>query len=410
MRHNSLFWITQVFMDAESDAGGGDLTVDDIIGELGKDDGEEIPETEGEDLLADSGKKEDKKDDKEEPEEKEDKELELEPEELDNIEEVPRKEILKKYPDIFKDFPQLEKSFYREKRYAEMFPTIEDGKEALEKAENYDKFSETVLSGDITDILASVKSADAKAYNKMVDGYLGTLQKVDQTAYFHVIGNVIKQTIAGMVRDGKASENENLQMAGVILNQYIFGKNEYEAPATFGPHKSDDKEDELTKEKQEFFQAKFDSALEDLTTRSENVIKSTISKHIDPKDSMTGYVKSVAIEKALKEVDSLISQDARFKSVLDKLWQKAAEKNFSKTSLEDIQRAHLNKAKTLLPDIIRKHRSEALRGLGKRVNDEKEEPVKRGPVSVGRSALANNRSKETEVPKGIKTIDFLNMD
>lgn len=404
-----------------TDAGGGELSINDMIDALAE--GEDEPE--GEDLLAkdkddkkDDKKKDDKKkDNKEEKEEEDEPELELEeideePEidELQSVEEFSRKSFLKEFPDAFKKFPQLEVAFYREKKYAEMFPTIDDAKEALEKVTNYDKFEGSLLSGDLDTVLGSVKTSDEKAFNKMVDNYLPMLQKVDQGAYYHVINNVIKNTIVAMIREGDNLKNDDLKAAGVILNQFITGKSDFEAPKPFGPHKTKEP-DEAATEQTQYLTERLESSIEELTSRTQNTIKSTISKHIDPKGVMTDYVKRTAIKDAMEEVDALIAKDTRFTAIKDKLWQTAIKNKFAKPALNDIQKAYLNKAKTLLPSIIQKNRNEALKGLGKRVNEEREEPTRKGPISVGRSAGANNSSKkENEVPKGMKTIDFLMQD
>jgi hypothetical protein len=384
---------------------GGELSVNDMIDELASDVVEE-PSKE-EDLLTEP-KPEDTKEKEEEKIELEDED-EPEVDDLQPIEVVSRKEILKKYPEIFKDFPQLETSYYREKKYAEVFPTIEDAKEASEKVQTYDRFENQVLNGNLDEIIAGVKSADQKAYNKMVDNYLPMLGKVDQQAYFHIIGNVIKNTVVGMVNEAKASENEDLQAAAVILHQFMFGKSEFKKAEPYGPHKPDEKENELTREKQEFAKQKFEGVLENLATTNTNIIKSTISQHMDPKGVMSDYVKKTAIKEAIAEVEETMNSNTRFKSVMDKLWEQAIKTNYSSQSLANIKKAHLNQAKTILRPIILKHKNAALKGMGKRVTEEREEPTKKGPVSVGRTAAANNSSKET-VPKGMRTLDYLMQD
>lgn len=410
---NRFIRIIQLFFEApDASKGGGELSIEGMIDELASDDkkiddkGDKVKE---DDLLEEDDEKEEKKSKEDEGEE----ELELdedkvELDDLDAVEDVPRKEILAKYPKIFKDFPQLEKAYYREQKYAELLPTIDDAKDAIEKSTQYDKFEGALLNGDIDSILNSVKVADGKAFNKIVDEYLPTLQKVDQTAYFHVIGTVIKNTIIAMSRHGKEIENEDLQGAAVLLNQFVFGKNEFEAVKEFGP-KPDKSDNSIDNERIQLHQERFESALEDLSTTSSNIIKSTIAKHIDPKDSMTDYVKRTAIRDAMDDVEAAIQADTRFKSVLDKLWQKAADKKFNRESLADIKKAHLNKAKTLLPSIISKRRSEALKGLGKREGNEREEVEKKGPVKMGRSGGADNtiKNNKTEIPKNQSTLDYL---
>lgn len=401
--------IIQLMFEApETNTGGTEeLSLEETIDALATDEPVVDDKKDEEDLLTEE------KPDKKENEEKEEEELELEPElsdeELNNVEDVPRKEILKKYPTIFKDFPQLERSYYREQKYAELLPTIEDAQTAVSKAENYDKFEVALLGGDIDQVLGSVKTADAKAFGRMVDNYLPALLKTDQAAYFHVINDVLKNTVIAMVREADNIKNDDLKAAAVILNQFFSGKSEFEAPKPFGPGKKDEP-DELTTERQKFHEERFNTVLDELTTTSSNVVRSTVSKHIDPRNTMTDYVRKVAIDRVMDDLDKAIGSDKRHKAILDKLWQKAADSGYKSASKDDIKRAHLSKAKTLLPAIIQKRRSEALRGLGKRETIEREEPVRKGPVTVGRTATADNSGKGKEVPKNIKTLDFLMQD
>src|SRR5262245_51212983 len=51
-------------------------------------------------------------------------------EQLELVTPVRRREILKKYPNLFKDFPYLEKAYYREQQFTELLPTIEDARNA----------------------------------------------------------------------------------------------------------------------------------------------------------------------------------------------------------------------------------------------------------------------------------------
>ena len=62
---------------------------------------------------------------------------------------VRRKEILAKYPQLFKDFPYLEKAYYRDQQFTEVFPTIQDAKIAVEKATILDRFEQQVVNGGI---------------------------------------------------------------------------------------------------------------------------------------------------------------------------------------------------------------------------------------------------------------------
>jgi len=353
--------------------------------------------------------------DKEEEEDDELSEIEDELEEptdeqLELVTPVRRKEILAKYPKLFKDFPYLEKAYYREQQYTELLPTIDDAKEAVSKAETLDKFESDLMNGNTEMMLKAIHKESPKSFNKLVDNYLTVLSKVDDKAYHHVIGNTIKHTIMAMVTEGRRSSNEALQSAAQVLNQFVFGSSDFVPPQSLTPidNKDTTKEDELTQRERQFTRQKFDSAHNDLNTRVNNVYKSTIEANIDPKQSMTDYVRRNASREALESLESLISKDSRFKVLVDKLWQRASEEDFNKSSTDRIRSAFIAKAKTLLPSVIKKARNEALKGMGKRVTSDKEEELtsKRSPVKQEQSR-SRNSDRSKGIPQGMSTLEFL---
>ncbi len=376
----------------------------------------EVKEDKEEEL--DESKLESKEDEK--PDELKEIEQELEEpdeEQLELVTPVRRREILKKYPTLFKDFPYLEKAYYREQAYTEILPTINDAKQAVEKAEVLDKFERDLNDGNTELILKATKAESPKAFNKIVDNYLPTLAKIDKDAYHHVIGNVIKHTIMQMVSEGRRSKNESLESSAAILNQFVFGSSDFEPPSSLVRNEKPEdntEKDELNKERQAFVRQKFESARDDLNTRVTNSLKNTIADNIDPKESMTEYIRKNASREAMDTLERLIENDSRFKVIVDKLWEKAFEQNFSRESVERIKSAYHSKAKTLLPSVIKKARIEALRGMGKRVREDDDSnekgPVSRKAASSKEDESSGKISKSADIPKGMSTLEFLNSD
>lgn len=342
-------------------------------------------------------------------------------EKLELITPVGRKEILAKYPEIFKDFPYLEKAYYRERAYTEILPTIEDAKVAVEKAERLDTYEQEIMGGSTESLLQAVLNTDKESFSKVVDNYLPTLYKVDESAYYHTIGNVIKHTIMTMVRDGKEHGTDELIQAADVVNQYIFGTKQFTPPQRLA--KDDVKDTRATDEADErevqFAQRQFNVANDDITTKTDNILKSTIDRNIDPNESMTDYVRRNAVREALETLETVIADDTRFQTIKDKLWERAFNDDFSTESMDRIKSAYLSKAKTLLPSIIKKARNEALRGLGKRVRDDDTDTRdKKGPLPVGkaRSSSTSPQSGKTEkdraksIPKGMTTLQYLSQD
>ena len=401
----------------------------ELLGEDEKDDKEEVLDIETKDKkVADKKDKKEDKGDKtgdEETEKSLEDELEEELEEEEPDEEkleivtpVRRKEILAKYPNIFKEFPALESAYYREQAYSEILPTIEDAKEAAEKAGILDSYEQEIMSGSTETLLTAVRDGDKDAFAKVVDNYLPTLFKVDEGAYYHTIGNIIKHTIITMVREGKESGTDELTAAADVLNQYVFGTKTFHPPTKLSKEQVEDKKaDEIKDRELQFTKREFETAESDVTTRIDNILKSTVDKNIDPNGSMSDYVKRNAVRDVLDNLERIILEDRRFEVIKDKLWERAFANDFDSSSKDRIRQAYLSKAKTLLPALIRKARNEALKGLRKSDTDDTERKDKKGPLPVGRTRSSSpptsgktTRDQAKSIPKGMSTLDYLNQD
>jgi len=371
-------------------------------------------------LPIDLGDDDDEKEEKETEEKDEEEEVEevKEPteEDLELTTPVRRKEILAKYPTLFKDFPYLEKAYYREQQFTETFPTIQDARIAAEKAQILDKAEQQVMNGDITMFLQAAKAENQEAFNKIADNYLPTLRRVDQQAYYHVLGNVIKDTIITMVREGRqlGDQGAPLTAAANVLNQFIFGSQQFTPPGQLSKKVNPQvaqAQQEIQQQKQQQIMNTFTSVKDDLQTRADNVLRSTIDGHIDPNKTMTEYVKTHATAEAFDKLETLISQDSRFRVLLDKLWEKAFQSGFDKESTDRIKSAYLSKAKTLLPSVIKSARTNALRDRMDTGNDTKD-MAKKGPIARGSSTphSSGRIRKPSDIPRGMTTLDVLMKD
>ena len=389
------------------------------------------------DAEKDGKEKDDKGEKKGEEKEEEKEELSLEDEleeelkepdekKLELVAPVRRKEILAKYPNIFKEFPALENAYYREQAYANLLPTIKDAKEAVEKAKTLDTYEQEIMGGSTESLLSAVKDGDKEAFNRVVDNYLPILYKVDEGAYYHTVGNIIKNTIMSMVRDSKEAGSDELLSAANVVNQYIFGTSTFTPPQKLAAETQEDKDkiNAVDEREKQFVERQFNTAEGEINTKIDNILKSTIDKYIDPNDSMTGYVKVHASREVLDNIKDVIDKDTRFKTVLDRLWERAFSNDFDSTSMDAIRKAYLSKAQTLLPALIRKARNEALKGLGKRTKEESDnedndkQGNRKGPIAVGRARSAasspnsgkTDRDRAKAIPRGTTTLDFLNQD
>src|SRR5262245_34850492 len=283
--------------------------------------------------------KEDKKEEKKEPEKEEeiklveegDEETEepsYDEEEIDIIAPARRKDILKKYPTLFKDFPHLEKAYFRDQRYNELFGTPEEAEKIVQTANSFNEFSSYLMRGNTQQVLTAIKDNNPEAFAHIVDNYLTTLRDVDDRAFFHVIQNTIKSTVASMVQEANRSQNEDLLQAARLLHQFVTGTTEWQGMTSYGrqrPKEEQQQESALNQERAQFFYERFETTQSDLQSRVDGVLKNTIDQNMDPKNSMTAYVKRTAVNEAFDNTQRAIRADPQFVRLLDRLWERAAE-------------------------------------------------------------------------------------
>lgn len=337
-----------------------------------------------------------------------------------------RRAILKEFPELFKKFPSLEKAYYRDQKYTEYFPTPAEAAEAKGKVEVLDNFEKDIMQGNTEAIFASVKETDPKAFNKIVDNLLPTLNKIDRNAYEHIVTNNIKEVIYHMWNTAKGLKNEeereSLQNIARGLNKFMFTSETYEPPTKLTKDEApvdSTKETELARKEKEFNERQFNSARSAVMDKINSSVKNTIAKKIDEKDSMPEYVKKNAIRDALETFETQIKADKSFQLVLSRLWEHAKKNDYNQASLDKVKAAYTSKAGALLASVIKKARNEALRGIGKRVKDDsiddstvddsEEEKSPRRAKPRAQNAGRDNESKNggRVIPRGMTTAEWL---
>lgn len=390
-----------------------ELSKEDIVDLLS---GDETVIEEKEEEKEEKPKKE--KDEDDDNEEKEEDEIKIEDEEVkdDDLElMVParRQEILKAYPDLFKKFPYLERAYYRDQKFTEMFATPQEAEEVIERAKSFEEFETTLLEGNIENILNTIRTKNPNSFGKLVDNYLPALSKIDSNAFNAVLGNVVKNTVSAMVEEAGRINNEDLKSAALILNQFVFGSSKFTPPTKF--HKEEpevsDAEKRIKEREHALVERKFKDTSSEINTKIDNTLKSTIDRHIDPKGALTAYEKKHAINEALQTAQQMIDEDKSFSRILDNLWKEAFKNDFNQSSKDKIRSAYLSKAKTVLPEAIKKIRAEALKDK-KRTTSEN----KRGPLPPNRTSTSSTTSRgktsedKPQIQKGMSTYDFLSED
>lgn len=394
-----------------------DLLADDAV-DSGEDSEKVITDTEAGNKEVEPEKKEKEKEIPEEESKEEEEKIELK--EADDFQyyDIPnRQAILKKFPELFKDFPAVERAIYGNQQFREIFPTVQDAKEAQQAVENYREIESTLLSGDIGTVLKNVKETDNKAFGKISGNIIDTIYKIDQGAGNYVTGRIISRLAKGMLETAARTKNEGLELAAKIVASYTFNGMDVEQASKIFENavKANDEHPEATQlktEKEAFVKQQYDAAMSGVSTKTGNTIEAAIDKHIDPRGLMTDYVKDKAKSDALAQVNRIIENDTPFRTFLDKLWTNAFNNNFDQASLSKINNAILQKARTILPGVIQDVKGKALKGQAARTpeaskSNDKSPVVKGRPEGSSRSSSGN---KAREIKPNEKSSDYLMSD
>jgi len=354
-------------------------------------------DTEGE---KDEGEGEEGEGDTDEDDELEDIESgEGEEEETPAYARPPIKAIKAKYPELFKDFPQLKTAFFQYPHYAELFADVDSAREAVAKAQEYDTLESTLVGkGDAKVLLSTLNENNPKALKKMVAGFSDNLKEIDSDAYLALANPIIEELLYHASAHGVKVGNKNLQLAARHLANFVFA-NGGDIPDITKKTKAaepSDAEVQLAQERETYAKEKFQSALGDVI----ELIKPDMNAILGNKlDGLTGFERKQILKEARAEIDKILLGDKAFQGSLRALWKKAESTGYSSESKSRIKRAWLDRAKLIAPQVRNRLRQEAVSsrtGSKREASDDKvklkvESEKRTFPSGAGKTPAAGQR-------------------
>jgi hypothetical protein len=335
--------------------------------------------------------------------------------------EIPKyKEITKKYPELFKDFPHLRHAFFHAKEYREMFPTVEDAKEAIENLEGFQTLQDAISKGGTEGavaVLDSMKKLGDETLSNFASNFLSGVKKTDQDLYYQVITPELVNFTRSLYNAGIRNDNDNLKNTALVAALHFFG----DAKVASGekdikvPVKEAKKDDTLDAERKSFKQERYTIFYNDVVSDSNTKLSRMVQEGLDPKGNMSDGMKELVVEKVLKELSKTLGADPIHTARMNSLWKKAGTDNFNSSWKSKILSAYLEAAKDIMPKIRSKVRSNVLgikdRSLETSTNSSGVKKRVEPQSTVGNSRRQSSSSRDID-PKKIdwkKTsdLDFL---
>jgi hypothetical protein len=314
---------------------------------------------------------------------------------------VPRAELLKAYPDIFKRFPQIQNTFGREEAFTELFPTVEDAQNAADYQESFLAFEQNIASGDPTHLLQSVKNLDPNIFGKFTGNFMDTLYKVDRDQFNEVLRPITKKLVRHIFADGVRTKNENLVNAAQWFSDYLFGTEVEKIPADQKPITTKTKEQEdFERRREEHTEREYNTSFTEVLGYVDRKLDTFLS-NIDPNNKLTPYTKRVLVRDIKEEVGAALRKETPLQRTIGNLWGRGKKFGYTPELRQKIGNLYLARAKQVAPAIAKRLVKEAMGTSGPKPTIKKTNIASGGRPSANGNNATKTASSKAPDPKQI---------
>jgi hypothetical protein len=340
-------------------------TAEEVLDEVAPDpveeDTEEQDSTE-EEVEETPDEKEDEQDSDDEDDE--DKEEEEEPDPDVTVSSSPIRDATKKYPKLFKEFPEFREAYFRDRDFRQIFPSVEDARVAADATEQYQFIQNEVASGNpqsIVDFLAKDTKTLARFGRSFLKGTMGA----NQEAFEHITKPILIGVLSNAAREAELHGNKNLGASVKWLSQFIFQSPELptdgfrDEPAPTNGSDSRILQQQLGEFTNEAFEQ---GQYQSLQMIADSVAGLNLNK----------AVKKTLIREIFKTADEKITQDVPHMKMMNSLWNKVRKGAITRQNRATIINAYVGAVKKLLPSV----RASVLKDNGITVKAKKKEAIR----------------------------------
>ena len=322
-----------------------------------EDEGDESESSEDEGESEEESSEELERQDDSDDESDEDSEAEESGEEIEeNLEVVGNlyQTLKKESPDLFKKHPELRSVIFREQKYTEMFPSVEEAKDIKEKFEAFSELEASILAGEPETLLASIEQTDKDAFSTFAHNLLPTILKQNKDLYSEMLEVPLKRAIQQVYVDARKSGNDNLMNSALYVDQFFFGTDgigKDPDSAQKRAKKEEKKSPEVERleaernEHAERIRSEFNtSVIETIQFKLRKEISASLEKYeFDP------YKKKNVSRDIETEVNNILAADTRYQASVRSLYKQASMAKFSGDWKPRISSAYLARARAVLP-------------------------------------------------------------
>jgi len=261
--------------------------------------------------------------------------------------------IKKGNPEIFKKYPELKATIFREQRFTQIFPSIEEATEAKSRNESFSQLETDILDGKPEELLKAVETTDKASFTKFAHSLLPAILAQNKELYSEVISIPIKRAVQQAYLQAKKAGNKNLMNSALYLDDFFFeGDGIGNDPKLDTAPKKDDKKspdvERLEKERDEHaerIRGEFNtSVIESLRFRLNKEITGSIVQF-----EFDEYKRKNVARDIETEVNNILAADTRYQASIRSLYKQAESAKYGSEWKARLISAYLARAKAVLP-------------------------------------------------------------
>ncbi len=307
------------------------------------------------------GEEEEGKEPKEGEEEEEEEELDEE------LESPTTRQMTDKFPELFKEFPALRHTIFREQEFGKIYPTVDDAKEAQSKAAAMDDMEEQLIGkSDPGLLLDTLHETNSEAARKVVENFLPAVYERSKEMYHDVVTPILVRFIRHMDTEGQRTGNKNLKNSALFAGQVAFGK--LEIPSETSKVTGDtDEVKGLKKQLDNERSTRRVSFAKEVQSAVDSRLKRMISKGMDPDGVLPELLRDMVVEKTASRAGEELAKDKQHEALMRSLWVKAHKSGYSADDLTRLANTYIKRIRPLVAKVRASLVEKTLKDLGKSV-------------------------------------------
>lgn len=297
------------------------------------------------------------------------------------------KDLTTKYPNLFKNFPDLRTVMFREAKFTEIFPTLDEAQEASLAKEDLDTINERIANGDVAAMLEDVEKDDLP---KVASNFLPALYKKDKDLYHKIMNPIVDRVLKASYQEGERTDNDNLKYGAAHVSKFIFGDETFASGGKAVPDLQFKEDKDLEEERAKFRIEKFTEARDAVVNYSVKRLEAEIKNGL-PKD-IPQRLSMIIVDQVIEQIDKSLNKNEEHLNFMKRLWKQAEKGNFSGEHKARISSAYLARARNMVPKLRQTILSELVGESGENNGSRQQRRLSPGggpPSNTGRQQVTS---------------------